>query len=302
MRLRRAVGLDLADDDVVPAPESGILLGQRRGKPVTVRLFRPQGTRIVVLGDLRAPQLIALRAAVTGARLEIATGQRQFWQRVASTTADSIVGAHGAILPSIGSPFRPIVVIDDRAVEPAPAGDAAPWQCRIDLRAIPEPSGVAQYGGADLLLLGQLPLGVASTVAQLFHLDPAMDAALASMPVDGIAAVRKGGVQLLATAETPAEASVLGPRTVPPPVLATRQRSVVTGSADPRTVPPWAVRELAALREAAQQLGPRPAAQQVPAEEPEGLDGHTIPRWAVEQLRRDAGQSGSGSRSGSGSD
>jgi hypothetical protein len=326
--LSRVPGLDLGGAVMIPAPESGVLLGQRRGKVVTVRIFRPQGSRIVVLGDIRAPQLLAVRAAMMGARLEIATGQRHVWQRVAASTPDSIIGAHGAILPSIGTPFRPIVVVDDRSQETVAGGDAAPWQCRIDLRAVPAPDAVAQYGGADLLLLGPLPVGVASSVVELFHLEPAMDSALASMPADGIAAVRRGGVQLMSTAETPAETALLGARTAVAIAVPQRTSSVVTGSADPRTVPPWAVRELAALREAAltgrpQPVTPPPFAAptgesfeplQAPAAtslpEPvvvvqagsavigvddEDLDGRTVPRWAVEQLREQVrGDSGGG--------
>jgi hypothetical protein len=247
----RSLGLDVSDSDPVPAPESGILLGQRRGKPVTLRLFRPQGTRIVVLGHQRGPQLVALRAAGLGARVEVATANRQHWQAIGTVSRDLTIAAHGALLPSIGSPFRPILTVDDRAGESAPAGDAASWQCRMDLRAIPEPSGLAQYGGTDLLLIGQLPLSVASTLVQLYHLDPAMDSALAAMPVDGIAAIRKGSVQLMSVAETAAETATLGRQSAPSPVVSTRQRSTVTSEADPRTVPPWAVRELAAMREAA---------------------------------------------------
>jgi hypothetical protein len=137
----------------------------------------------------------------------------------------------------------------------------------------------------------------------------------------------------MSTAETPAESSVLGPQTAVATPTAPRSRSFVTGAVDPRTVPPWAVRELAGLREAAlsgspQQVLPAqpsraptepnplpvpapghptlppPAAEPAPVVnagsavigvgDEDELDDHTVPRWAVEQLREQARGSGGG--------
>ena len=60
---------------------AGLMLGaNRHGAPVTARLFRAEATRVVLIGGVRAAQLVVLRAMALGARIVVQTARPQAWE------------------------------------------------------------------------------------------------------------------------------------------------------------------------------------------------------------------------------
>ncbi len=69
-------------------PPAGMVLGyDRHGIPVVARVFRPTGTRIVVVGGLRTAQVLALRALAVGARIDVRTRRWAAWHEFAEEIA-----------------------------------------------------------------------------------------------------------------------------------------------------------------------------------------------------------------------
>ncbi|MCW3818353.1 hypothetical protein ONA91_28265 [Micromonospora sp. DR5-3] len=105
--------------------ESGLMVGtNRHGGAVTVRLFRPGTTRLLLVGGVPAAQLVALRALALGARVVVQSARPRRFVRG--------VGAPGGAVPLIppgrpvggapGSPLQPLLlVVDAGPVPPSPS-------------------------------------------------------------------------------------------------------------------------------------------------------------------------------------
>src|SRR5262249_58046322 len=65
----------------LPAGGAGLMMDvNRHGEPTTIRLFRPEPTRVALFGGLRYAQLTALRALALGAQVVAQTGRPQAWE------------------------------------------------------------------------------------------------------------------------------------------------------------------------------------------------------------------------------
>ena len=146
------------DGDEAPAQPSGIRIGMRRDRPLSLRLFRPQGTRIAVLSSAVPAQLLAMRAAAVGATIRVQSPRPQAWGPVVRHGLDISVAPPGAGFPPPGTPHSPVLVVDDRPIEVGGLGDAGPWQCRLDIRAVTSASDLGAIGHADVLVFGQVSL------------------------------------------------------------------------------------------------------------------------------------------------
>jgi type VII secretion protein EccE len=83
--------------------EAGLMVGaNRHGGAVTVRLFRPESTRVLLVGGVRAAQLLALRAMALGALVVVQTARPRVWEPFVRG-----VGAPGGTIPLI-PPGRPV--------------------------------------------------------------------------------------------------------------------------------------------------------------------------------------------------
>ncbi|GHJ57103.1 hypothetical protein Nm8I071_64100 [Nonomuraea sp. TT08I-71] len=63
---------------------------------MTVRLFRPTTTRLLLVGGVRAAQLLALRALALGARVAVQTTRPRVWEPFVRG-----VGAPGGAVPLV---------------------------------------------------------------------------------------------------------------------------------------------------------------------------------------------------------
>jgi hypothetical protein len=110
------------------------------GDPVVVRLFRPAGTRIVIVGGIRTARVIALRGLASGARVDVRTRRWAAWQELAAVGAVTVTpdaaplhhwaAPHASLAagpPVAGAaaaptPLRPSLIILDAATSAAGRG------------------------------------------------------------------------------------------------------------------------------------------------------------------------------------
>lgn len=154
--IRLAPGLRIA------APRSGLRLGSGPDGPVTLRLFRPAGTRLAAIAALDSVQVLVARAAAAGVLVRVLTARPPEWQPFLGGGADA------AAVPPGTQPAQtagPAVVVDDSGGAGHRLGDAGPWRCRIDLRAPRSAAELRAVTAADVLLVGALPADLALAAA-----------------------------------------------------------------------------------------------------------------------------------------
>lgn len=126
-----AIGVPLGDDGVVIGTDS-----QRQ--PAVLGLSRRTAYELLLIGGLWTAQVLALRAAATGARIAIETGRTHVWTplvQAASAEQQCMMLYDVGQVPSLGpSVSSPVVIIRDCGMKP-PRGrvTSAPWQSVVTL-------------------------------------------------------------------------------------------------------------------------------------------------------------------------
>jgi hypothetical protein len=204
-----SISAPIAAGDTAPAQASGVRIGTRRGVPVDLRLFRPQGTRIAVLAGAVPMQLLTMRAATIGAVIRVQSPRPQAWGAVIRHGADVSIAPPGAGFPPPGTPDAPVLVIDDRPAEAGGLGEAGAWQCRLDLRSVATMSDLGSLGRADLMVFGQVSSSIATALANMMSLNMSLIGQLASLGPGTVALVWRGGLHYVDLDPSEAERRVL---------------------------------------------------------------------------------------------
>lgn len=140
--------------------DAGLMVGaNRHGGAVTLRLFRAEGTRLVLVGGVRAAQLLVLRAMALGARVAVRTGRPRVWEPFVRGVGGT--GGGIAVLPpgrppagAPGSPLSPLLLVVDAG---AAADDPGPaWQATLVVRDELTAADADVLGRADLAVLQPL--------------------------------------------------------------------------------------------------------------------------------------------------
>lgn len=195
------------------APATGTYLGTGRSGPFTLRVFRPAPTRIVVLSGGFAAQLVAMRAATSGAAVRVLTTRPSGWAPLLQHSPDA------RLVPDLGS-LRgrgPVMFVDDRMGAERPMVEVSDWQCLVDLRAIAvdssvqgAPDGLLSFASADVVVLGVLSAAITAAAARVFDLDRADATTLAGgLPRQAVALVTRGRVELVRVDASATEAQVM---------------------------------------------------------------------------------------------
>ncbi|GIH12429.1 hypothetical protein Raf01_06010 [Rugosimonospora africana] len=179
-----------------PAP-SGLVLGHNRhGQPVTVRLFRPEPTRTMLLGGVPAAQVLTMRALAVGAQVVVQTARPQAWEpflrAVSLPTGGLTVVPLGSPVPAPFGPLVPQLVVVDAGMPDAPAVPAAAWRASLLLREDVSAPDIAELSRADLVILQPLRPDEAALVGDALGLDASRDW-LGRLPADMVGAVSRAG-------------------------------------------------------------------------------------------------------------
>ena len=201
---------------------AGLMLGRNRhGEPLVIRLFRPEQTRLLVIGGVRCAQLLAVRAMAIGARVVIQTIRPQSWEpfvRGAGGLDESIVVAPPgrAFDPAPGTALRPLLMVVDEGPtggDTWPAGaetwPAGAWQATLVVRDEFAEADVESAARADLLVLQPLRPAEATLLGGVLGLGEVAQWTTRIRP-DMVGVVNRRAVRWAALSQTPIEDQLIG--------------------------------------------------------------------------------------------
>lgn len=159
---RRTVNATVLKGMELPIGVAGLMIGtNRRGSPVLARLFRPEPTRVMLVGGVRCAQLVAVRAMALGARVVVQTARPYAWEpfvRGVSTPGETI-----AVIPpgrpvsaAPGTALHPLLVMVDVGPVGVDGFTGGGWQASLVVRDDLATVDVDALARADLVILQQL--------------------------------------------------------------------------------------------------------------------------------------------------
>ncbi|SCL57871.1 type VII secretion protein EccE [Micromonospora citrea] len=195
--------------------EAGLMVGtNRHGGAVTVRLFRPEGTRVMLVGGVRAAQLVALRAMALGARVVVQTARPRSWEPFVRG-----VGTPGAMIPLVppgrpvgggpGSALCPLLVVVDAGPPPADPAPGAGWRATLLVRDELTPADADALGRADLAVLQPLDPAEAALAGAALGLGGSAEW-LTRIRDDMVAVVNRRALRWALLSPTPIESQLIG--------------------------------------------------------------------------------------------
>ncbi|MCX4577872.1 hypothetical protein OHB41_32740 [Streptomyces sp. NBC_01571] len=136
---RHVLSVEQVDSLALPIGDDGVVIGvDAGGQPAVLGLNRPTPYDVVLIGGLWTAQVLALRAAATGARVAVETGRAQAWMQMVHAMGGGQNGMSvhdvGRVPPQGASAGNPVLVVRDCGMRP-PRGRvvAGPWQSILTL-------------------------------------------------------------------------------------------------------------------------------------------------------------------------
>ncbi|MFC0007824.1 type VII secretion protein EccE [Micromonospora siamensis] len=195
--------------------DAGLMVGaNRHGGAVTVRLFRPEGTRVLLVGGLRAAQLITVRAMALGAAVVVQTGRPRSWEPfvrgVAATSGTIPVLPPGRpVGDAPGTSLRPLLLVLDVGPVPADPAPGPAWRSTLVVRDELTPADVDALARADLAVLQPLDPAEAALAGTALGLGGTADW-LTRIREDMVAVVNRRALRWALLSPTPIESQVIG--------------------------------------------------------------------------------------------
>lgn len=195
---------------------AGLMAGRsRNGEPVVARLFRPEQTRVLVIGGVRCAQLLTLRAMALGARVVVQTARPQAWEpfmRGAAVPGESIVLVPPGRPTEIaaGTALQPLLVVVDVGPVGADRRPGPSWQATLVVRDDFSTADVDVAARADLLVLQPLRPEEADLVGAAIGLGETAEWLTRIRP-DMVGLVNRRAVRWATLAQTPIETQLIGP-------------------------------------------------------------------------------------------
>ncbi|MFE7562044.1 hypothetical protein [Kitasatospora sp. NPDC057500] len=185
--------LTLAELDALsfPVGDDGVLIGEdvHQSRPAVLGLFRPSAHELVLVGGLWTAQVIALRAAATGARIAVETARAHLWGPMAQAAGGGqpCVTVHqpGRLGPQGASVGSPVLVVRDLGARPPRSRlSATPWQTVLTLVPHLGPNAVRVLNSADLVGVQRVMPEEAELIGRVLSLGAGEVAALPSLSDD----------------------------------------------------------------------------------------------------------------------
>lgn len=199
-----------------PVGDDGVVIGtDRDNQPAVLGLFRPTAYDLLLVGGIWLAQIVALRAAATGARVAIETGRPQLWAPLAQAAGGGQpcvtvhqggrLGAQGA---SVGSPV--LVVRDLGAKPPRSRLAAAPWQSTLTLLPWLGANAPRLLNAADLVAVQRVSPQESDLMGRILSFDLPTVEALPTLPDHVALWATRMQRQYVGTNPGEAEAQILG--------------------------------------------------------------------------------------------
>lgn len=216
------IGTHLVNDSALAeirpaAARTGLVLGiDQQRQPVTVRLFRPEPTRVVLVGGLWATHLLVLRALSVGARVAVFTARPDVWRGFSHwATGDE---RQVAVLPPTqyltvpaGRRAPALLVYDE-----GPTGASQPlpptgWQTRLTVLPELTSYGFSAVQEADLVAVQRLTRAETDAAGSVIGLPAETTGLLPTLRDDMLALLGADGSQYVWLCPTTVEQQRLGP-------------------------------------------------------------------------------------------
>jgi hypothetical protein len=198
----------------ITAGPAGVVLGrQHSGDLAPVRLFRPEPTRVTLVGGSWLAWLVVFRSLGVGAQVHVTTAAPARWSTVGSLAGLPDLVTVGPT-PSAATPgiMRPRLWVNDVGIGAAGA-TVGPWETMLDVVPGMTPTTPAQLAEADVVLLQRLTPDDAGVCASTLRLAAGMETKLSQLHDDLVVVVVAGAVRFVNIAATSVEEELLGPPT-----------------------------------------------------------------------------------------
>ncbi|MFJ2819503.1 hypothetical protein ACIO7M_00090 [Streptomyces toxytricini] len=216
-RERHTVPMADLDSLALPVGDDGVVIGvDAHGKPAVLGINRPTPYEVTLIGGLWTAQVLALRAAATGARVAVETGRAQAWAGLAQAAGggQQCVTLHdvGRVPPQGASAGSPVLVIRDCGMRP-PRGRvvAGPWQSVVTLLPYLSPTAPRLLQNSALVGVQRVSPDEAEQIGRLMGLPRQTVESLPTLG-DGVTLwCTPRDRQFVMTQGTEQESSLLGP-------------------------------------------------------------------------------------------
>lgn len=197
-----------------PYGGNGLMIGiNRHQEPVSFRLFRPEATRVVVIGGVPIAQIVAIRSMALGAHVLVQTTRPWAWEaftRGLGPGAPLTVMAPGPVTVPPGHPLHPLLTIVDAGPVAADRSPGTPWHSTLVLRDDLSPVDVDVLGRADLALLQPLQAAEAAVAVSVLGLSRDQEAWMSRAQPGMIGVVHKRSMRWAALSQTQFEQQLIG--------------------------------------------------------------------------------------------
>ncbi|MFF9352143.1 hypothetical protein [Streptomyces sp. NPDC014734] len=215
-RGRQTVPLDQLASLALPVGDDGVVIGvDARSRPAVLGVNRPTPYEVTLIGGLWTAQVLALRAAATGARIVVETGRGQAWTALAHAAGGGqpCVTLHdvGRVPPQGPSAGSPVVVVRDCGMRP-PRGRvvSGPWQSVLTLLPYLSPVAPRLMEKSSLVGVQRVSPDEAAQIGRILNLPDAETQALSTL-ADGVTLwCSDRDRQFVMTQATDAETGLLG--------------------------------------------------------------------------------------------
>ncbi|MFC9647607.1 MULTISPECIES: hypothetical protein [unclassified Streptomyces] len=220
LRGPRHAGHTLAIEDLgalsLPVGDDGVVIGDdAEGRPQLVGFHRSTPYDVLLIGGLWTAQVLALRAAGTGARVAVETGRAQAWTRLAQAAGAGLdcITLHevGRVPPMGATVGSPVVVVRDCGMRP-PRGRvvSSPWQSVLTLLPYVSPVAPRLMRAATLVGVQRVSPQEAEQIGRILGLSQVEREALPTL-ADGVTLWCAGRERhWVMTGATDAETGLLG--------------------------------------------------------------------------------------------
>ncbi|MEU2024763.1 hypothetical protein ABZ565_21865 [Streptomyces sp. NPDC016469] len=214
-RRRYTIGPEQLASLDMPVGDDGVVIGvDEEGFPAVLGLNRPSPYDITLVGGLWTAQVLALRAAATGARIAVETGRAHAWASLARAAGGSgCIALHevGRVPPLGPSAASPVVVVRDRGMRPPPGrAVSGPWQSVLTLLPYLGPAASASVEKASLVGVQRVSPDEAEEAGRLLRLPAGAVRALPTLADGATLWCTRRGSRLVTTRATDAETGLLG--------------------------------------------------------------------------------------------
>ncbi|MFI6947935.1 hypothetical protein [Streptomyces sp. NPDC050422] len=174
----------------LPVGDDGVVIGvDDAGRPAVLGIIRPTAYDVTLIGGLWTAQVLALRAAATGARIVVETGRAPAWEGLVRAAGDDCgIALHdvGRVPPQGPSAGSPVVVVRDCGIRP-PRGRVAsgPWQSVVTLLPYLSPVAAGLMEKSSLVGIQRVSPGEAEQIGHLMCLGSDETRALSTL-TDGV--------------------------------------------------------------------------------------------------------------------